>query len=67
MQHTYTHHKMYHLAIKIFLLFIYFWLCWIFAAALVFPLAVVRGVYSLVAVHGLFIAETASLGAEHGL
>ena len=38
-------------------LFIYLWLCWVFAAARASPLVGTRGGYSLVSVLGLFIAS----------
>ena len=55
-----SHHGIY---FKIFL--IYFWLCWVFVAALRLSLTAVSGGYSLV-MHGLLIA-VASLFAEHRL
>ena len=45
---------------------IYFWLLWVFMAALGPPLVVASEGYSLVAAHGLLIA-VASLVAEHRL
>ena len=44
-------------------LFIYFWLCWIFIAALGLSLVVVRGLLSIV-VHALI--AVASLAVEYG-
>ena len=46
--------------------FIYFWLHWVFVVVLPFPLVVVGGGYSLVAVSGLLTA-VASLVAERQL
>ena len=48
----------------IFLMFIYFWLCWVFIAVQAF--LYVSGGYSLVEVHELLTGE-ASLVAEHRL
>ena len=48
------------------LLFLYFWLCWVFVAALEISLAVASGNYSLVAGCELVI-EVAALIAEHGV
>ena len=39
------------------LLFLYFWLCWVFVAALELSLAVASGSYSLIAVRRLLVAE----------
>ena len=50
---------------NLFILFIYFWLCWVFVAACGLSLGAVSGGYS-VDVCGLLIA-VASLLAEHGL
>ena len=52
--------------INLFILFIYFWLCWVFVAAHGLSLVAVSGGYSSVAVRGLLI-EVASLVVEHGL
>ena len=46
--------------------FVYLGLWWVYTAAWAFSLVVASGGYSLVAVHGLFIAVT-SLAVEHGL
>ena len=51
--------------INLFMLFIYFWLCWVFVAVRSFSSCGVRGLL-FVAVHGLLIA-VASLVAEHVL
>ena len=45
-------------------LVIYFWLCWVFIAALWLSLVTVIGGYSLIVVHGLLIA-VASLVAGY--
>ena len=52
--------------LNLFILFIYFWLCWVFVAVRGSSLVVVSGVLLFVAVHGLLIA-VASLVADHGL
>ena len=53
-------------AISDFIIKTFFWLCWVFVAAWGFSLVAASGSYSLVAVHGLFIA-VASLVVEHRL
>ena len=47
-------------------MFIYFWLCWVFAAAFRLSLVAANRGYSLVAVHELLIV-VASLAVEHRL
>ena len=49
----------------LFLILIYFWLCWVFIAVHGLSLVAMGGGYSLIAVHVLLIAVT-SLVAEHG-
>ena len=55
-----------YLCIYIYYVFIYFWLCWFFAALHGFSLVTASRGYSLAAVHGLVIA-VASLVAEYRL
>ena len=52
------------LFIYFFNLYIFVWLCWVFAAACRPSLLKVRGDYSLVAVHGFLIAETSHCRAQ---
>ena len=49
-----------------FILFIYFWLCWVFVAAHGLSLVVVSRGLLFIAVCGLLIAMTSPV-AEHGL
>ena len=49
-----------------YILFIYFWLLWVFAAARGLSPVAASGVYSFAVVHGLLIA-VASLVGEHRL
>ena len=55
-----------YLSIYIYYVFIYFWLCSVFAALHGFSLVIESRGYSLAAVHGLVIA-VASLVAEYRL
>ena len=51
--------------LKTFILFIYFWLCWVFVAARGLSLVAVSGGLLFIAVRGLLVV-VASLVAEHG-
>ena len=53
-------------SLKKIILFIYFWLCWVFAAAWAFSLLVMSRGCFLAAVHGFLNAEASHI-AEHGL
>ena len=55
-----------HILKKNFFKFIYFWLCWVFSAALGLSPVLVSGGYSLVVVPWLLIAVT-SLLVKHDL
>ena len=46
--------------------FFFFWLCWVFTVAGLFPLVAVSGDHSLVVLHG-FLIVVASLVSEHRL
>ena len=52
---------------NLFILFIYFWLCWVFVAACRLSLVAMSGGYSSLRCMGFFLTALASLVAEHGL